>query len=269
MDIGRLTFIVISIIVPILVVLFALRSLWAARTLRTDDWSHDLRVSIEDVLRDAKTGDLILFSGRGGDSGLIKGWSWQSWSHCGMVVRDPNIDGNRPAKTPYLWHANVSDCSTDAIQHKSLPEGGTQLNDLEVSLRAYNGVICWRPISKEIPWQQFNPVIKDLSQQGFCRNYLDLLGVTQTPVGEVIRSVRGNIPIRPDQHFCSELVVRSYQLTDVLGDACPMHIHPVHFTSEHDGVLSWKEPYRLGYMYLVKTASPLDQIEEVPFFSGV
>lgn len=263
MDVPRIVFVVISMVVPIIVVLFAMRSLWAARSLRTDKWPSNLRVSVEDVLRRAKTGDLVLFSGQGGDSGLIKGWSWNPWSHCGIVVRDPNINGQRPDGHLYLWHANVNDTRLDAIQHKSLPEGGTQLNDLEVCLRAYNGVICWRPISREIPHQKFNAVLKDLSENKFCRDYWDLLGVTGTPIGNVIRAVRGEIPPRLDQYFCSGLAARSYQLAGALGDTCIMHIHPSHFTENRDAKMPWQPPYRLESEYLVNTEMP-----ELPFFSG-
>ena len=248
----KITFVVISIVIPIIVVLFAMRSLWAARSLRTDDWPGDLRVSIDQVLRQAKTGDLILFSGQGGDSGLIKGWSWSPWSHCGIVVHDPNVNGERSGRHLYLWHANVNDNYLDAIQQKPLPDGGTQLNDLEVCLRAYNGVICWRPISEEIPYQKFNAVLKDLSEKAFNHNYWDLLGVTQTPIGDAIRGVRGNIPVRPDQYFCSGLAVRSYELTGALGKTCAMQIPPAYFTQKYDAKMPWQSPYRLGSEYLVE-----------------
>ena len=256
MDIPRIVFVVISLVIPIVVVLFAMRSLWAARSLRTDAWPNNLRVSIDHVLREAKTGDLVLFSGCGGDSGLIKGWSWNPWSHCGIVVRDPNINGQRPDRHLYIWHANVNDSYVDAIQQKSLPNGGTQLNDLEVCLRAYNGVICWRPISEEIPHQKFNAVLKDLSEHKFCRDYWDLLGVTQTPIGDAIRTVRGEIPTRPDQHFCSGLAARSYQLTGALEKTCTMQIHPAHFTQKYDAKMPWRDPYRLGSEYLVENHFP-------------
>lgn len=251
MNVARTMFVIISMVVPIVVVLFAMRSFWSARSLQTDKWPSNLRVTVEHVLQKAKTGDLILFSGNGGDSALIKGWSWNPWSHCGIVVRDPNINGERPERHLYLWHANVNDTRPDAIQHKPLPEGGTQLNDLEVCLRAYNGVICWRPISKEIPYCKFNAVLKDLSKNKFCRNYWDLLGVTQSPLGDAIRAVCGKVSVRHGAYFCSGLAARSYQLTGALGDTCAMQIHPSHFTEKRDSEIPWQHPYRLGSEYLI------------------
>ncbi len=267
MDAFRTAFLCISFLIPIFVMLFALRSLCSARAMRADDWLLDTRVSIEQLLRDAKTGDMLLFSGYGAGSFTIKAWSWCPYSHCGMVIRNGD--------SSYMWNANVDESRIDAIQRKPLTTGGTQLNDLEVSVRGYDGVILWRPLSVAIPPYKINPILKDLSEKEFSHDYLDLLGSTPTPLGEAITYCRGRLPSHDDRYFCSELLVRSYQLVDALdATQCPLHVHPVHFTDQYDTQMGWKAPYRLGFTYLVETPasvpipSKLDLIEEVPFFGG-
>lgn len=242
----RTAFLCISFLIPVFVMLYALLSLCSAMVMRLDDWPLDTRVSIEQLLRDAKTGDLLLFSGYGSGSFMIKAWSWCPYSHCGMVIRNGNA--------LYLWNANVDDSWIDAIQKKSLSTGGTQLNDLEVCVRAYDGAIFWRPLSVEIPPSIINPILKDLSEKEFNHDYLDLLGSTQTPLGGFITRCRGHLPSHDDRYFCSELVTRSYQLAGVLdASQCPLQSHPVHFTDKYDAQMGWKVPYRLGFTYLVET----------------
>ncbi len=244
MDLFRTCFLCVSFLIPIFVMLFVLRSLGSATAMRVDDWPLDTRVSIEQLLRDAKTGDLLLFSGYGSSSFMIKAWSWCPYSHCGMVIRHENAC--------YLWNANVDESRIDAIQKKPLSAGGTQLNDLEVSVRAYDGVIFWRPLSVALPAQKINPILKDLSEKDFSHDYLDLLGSTQTPLGSAITYCRGRLPSHDDRYFCSELIARSYQLVDALdATQCPLYVHPVHFTDRYDAEMGWKAPYRLGFTYLV------------------
>lgn len=261
MDAFRTGFVVVSLFLPLVVVLFVLRSLWAARAHRAEEWPDALTVSVQHVLDHAKTGDILLFSGFGGDSSIIKGWSWSSWSHVGIIVRG--------SSGVYLWHANVDDSRLDAIRGRPLSDGGTQLNDLEVILRAYNGALIWRPLSQEIPSHLMNPIIKDYSEHDFNRSYLDMLSSTVTPVGSTIRALRGPVSGPADAHFCSELVTKTYQLVGALGkDLTPLFVHPVHFTDLNDTRMPWKEPYRPGFSYLVRPDPRTDPTVELPFFGG-
>ena len=53
----------------------------------------------EDIRGDLRTGDIILFSGKGGISHAIKLTTNSKWSHVGMVLRLPE------SQAAFLWES--------------------------------------------------------------------------------------------------------------------------------------------------------------------
>jgi hypothetical protein len=60
------------------------------------------------VLALAKTGDIVIFSNKGKDAMIIKGWSDSPWTHVGIIYRDPKT------QTCYLWHCDPVNYRRDA-----------------------------------------------------------------------------------------------------------------------------------------------------------
>jgi len=59
-----------------------------------DEWETP-DVTADEVVANAKTGDIILFSGKGPDAQLIRATSVNPlWSHVGVIVKLRDQDGN-------------------------------------------------------------------------------------------------------------------------------------------------------------------------------
>lgn len=254
-DLFRTVFVTLSLGGPLLAMLFGARALWEARAARPErDWPPALCVSPAHVLQEARTGDILLFSGSGADSALIRGWSWSPWTHCAMVVCSAQMRSPRK----FAWHANVNDGWSDVRTCRPLADGGAQLNDLARVLHEYQGAVFWRPLSNAVEPALLFPAIKELADHGFNHDYADMLSCTRTPIGLALRALRGSDACAaPERHFCSELMARTYQLCGVLGRRPPaLYVHPCHFASPDDRALPWVEPYRPGFLYWIRRDTP-------------
>jgi len=86
---------------------------------------HELRDEL-------KTGDLILFSGKGAISNVIKLFSGGKWSHVGMVLRVPALDD-----AVLLWESTTLSDIPDI--ESELPTKGVQVVPLSQRLSKYRG----------------------------------------------------------------------------------------------------------------------------------
>ena len=81
-----------------------------------------------------KTGDILLFSGQGGMSGLIKCATFSPWSHVGIVLRFPfQFKGSEDGL--YLLHSYNEEFGTDVISGDQ--KEGVQLNVLKDAIVRY------------------------------------------------------------------------------------------------------------------------------------
>jgi len=176
-------------------------------------------------LDDCKTGDVILFSGRGRDSATVKAWSASPWSHVGLAYREAQRG------QLYLWHADAISYRKDVRNGKH--EEGAQLNDMEAVLRTYPGHIYVLPLSKPCDQERFEAVCRAVKGVRFNHDLIELLFCTF-----------GVSPWEtdPSTMFCSELVALTLAYCGVIGDRYPFSsYHPSSFI----GALKcdWKGDY--------------------------
>ena len=82
----------------------------------------------QEVLDSLETGDVILFNGQGfWFSYLVEWFTESSWSHVGVVLRDPVFD-NKEMKGLYLWES-AEEAFQDA--EDNCKKWGVQIQDLD------------------------------------------------------------------------------------------------------------------------------------------
>lgn len=105
-----------------------------------DSWT-DASDDIEEILREAETGDLILFQGRGLDAKIIRyGGLNGKWSHVGMFLRDPQTNAL------YITEEYPTLIGPEMI-HGPPFHTGAQVTDATFRLRTYpSGKFAWRKL---------------------------------------------------------------------------------------------------------------------------
>jgi len=205
-----------------------------------------------DVLRRAKTGDLLLFSGYSGDSMIVRAWSWAPLTHVGVVVRESNESG--PA---WLWEANLDETKVDCLRGCSRgKEGGAQLTDLETSLRAYDGRVFWRPLGRALPLERILPTIAACRDFEFNVNSVDLMRscVRRNPFARGAVRIADALRVRKDSErtFCSELAATTllaagaFRTDDIVDpQRFAASVHPQDFGAPSDAPFPpWQPEYR-------------------------
>ena len=95
------------------------------------------------VRKSLKTGDIVLFSGKGGISDWIKLFTGGLWSHIGMVLQLPQGD------MVLIWESttlnNIADFETGTARK------GVQLVPLSERIQSYDGGVAIRRLSKNLP----------------------------------------------------------------------------------------------------------------------
>lgn len=192
----------------------------------------------ERLRADLKTGDLVLFSGKGAISNVIKLFSGGKWSHIGMILRLESF-----GDSVLLWESttlnDVKDIET-GVRTK-----GVQLVPLSQRLENYDGEINLRQLNKKLSDAQMNKLAecrKALSRKPYERSEAELLkaaydGMFGDSKGEDLSSL-----------FCSELVAEAYQCMGLLDDgpkALPSNEYtPLDFSEKR--AMKLKLGYSLG-----------------------
>lgn len=110
------------------------------------EWQGD-RTTIEYILKHARTGDIIMFAGRGGSSDIIRCTSVAKyWSHVGVVVRF----GDQCCIT----EAYKTVIDRDVLRNDY--HTGVQTVDLRERLQSYDGEMAWRPMGANVTPAQVN-----------------------------------------------------------------------------------------------------------------
>ena len=191
-----------------------------------------------------QTGDLLLFSGRGFTSEVIRVFTRSPWSHIGMVVHLP---GN---PHPLVLESTTLSESPDVTLGR--PVAGVALVPLADKLRGYTGTVALR--------RRHGPALSDRQQQLLVRLVKWLL---HRPYKNYVLcnalDVVTGFTRRPDQRgwFCSELVAELYRRLGWL----PRHTRastlvPGHFGSRHMRLQDGK----LGAVELLKAGPDADAI---------
>ncbi len=157
----------------------------------------DLRESIQ-------TGDIILFSGKGGISTGIKWMTNSPWSHVGMALRITGWD------LVMLWESttlsNIRDVETGEEKQ------GVQLVPLSERLKRYDGAVCVRHLIVDRDNSMLSKLEAfrhDMKGRPYEKSKIELLKAAYDgPLGlnqEDLSSL-----------FCSELVAEAYQRMGLL-----------------------------------------------------
>ena len=167
------------------------------------------KVSYEKIRDRVNTGDIILFSGKGGISAGIKWFTGSKWSHVGMALKLPGWD------VILIWE------STTLSKLKDMESGeerqGVQLVPLSERLEKYDGDACIRFLDKKIT-KKMHKKLADLRQELKNRPY-------EENKIELIKSAYdgflGDNEEDLSSLFCSELVAEAYQRIGLLPEDIP------------------------------------------------
>lgn len=157
-----------------------------------------------------KTGDVLLFSGAGLISNLIKFATGSPWSHVAMVMVDERYDFVTSLESTTL--SVVPDLTTGR------PMKGVQLVPLSQRIETYEGEVAWRPVDAprdDGTLRRMFDVRREFMGRPYEKNQLELL---RSALDWSISP-----PNQPDTSsiFCSELVALAWQAAWWLEDVVP------------------------------------------------
>lgn len=161
----------------------------------------------DDVRNNIKTGDIILFSGKGGISHGIKLVTNSKWSHVGMVLRLPD------SKAVFLWESTTLSNLKDAID--GVAKRGVQLVLLSDRLRTYSGEVSVRHLENhEISNDEYMKLMRlreEVRNRPYEEDKIELIKAAYDgPFGRNEEDL--------SSLFCSELVAEAYQRVGLLRD---------------------------------------------------
>jgi hypothetical protein len=145
------------------------------------------------------TGDIVLFSGKGGISAGIKWFTNSRWSHVGMVLVLPEFE------SVMLWESTTLSKLRD--KDTDVPRSGVQLVLLSDKLVDYPGDVAMRLLDTKDRAPFLAPLSKlrlKLRGRPYEKDTIELINAAYDgPFGENIEDL--------SSLFCSELVAAAYQ----------------------------------------------------------
>lgn len=157
------------------------------------------------------TGDVVLFSGKGGISAGIKWFTKSKWSHVGMVIRSIELDAL------LLWESTTLGKLKDVESGKK--RQGVQVTPLSARIQTYDGEVGVRTLAVEESKRK-----NFLSDLVTLRNDLRQRPYEQSKI-ELIRSAYDGVFGANEEDlssvFCSELVAEAYQAMNLLPSSVP------------------------------------------------
>ncbi len=186
------------------------------------------------LLSELKTGDLVLFTGRGLISNL---WQWlgrSAWTHVALVLREPND------AEPQLWEAD-----------REGPRRGTRVVRLAVRMAEFRGRMSARCLNRPLASAQcrrLETLQREMAERSRAPGLLDLMGAADDGWLGGRRDKLGD----PTD---AELVAEAYQRLGLLDDVAhggplPSAYRPRQFAESHD--LPLKNGYALGPELLLR-----------------
>ncbi len=176
----------------------------------------------ETIRKNIKTGDIVLFSGKGAISHGIKLFTLSKWSHVGMVLQLPDSD------TVFLWESTTLANLADAID--GTKKKGVQLVLLSDRLKSYKGDASVRHLKgitvDKNKYKTLMAFRKEVRNRPYEKSELELIkSAYDGPWGHNEEDL--------SSLFCSELVAEAYQRLRLLPDDVPSNEYtPKDFTEE-------------------------------------
>ncbi len=152
-----------------------------------------------------QTGDVVLFSGKGGISAGIKWATASRWSHVGMVLCMPEYD------FVALWESTTLSGLTDLDTKE--PRKGVQLVPLSARLASYDGEVAVRQLTGVTlsgeDMQELMSLRREVSGRPYEASEMELIRAAYDgPFGRNKEDL--------SSLFCSELVAEAYQRMGLL-----------------------------------------------------
>ena len=153
-----------------------------------------------------QTGDIVLFSGKGGISTGIKWMTDSKWSHVGMVINVPEWD------FVLLWESTTLSSLRDL--ETGTARKGVQLVPLSERIQSYNGEASVRHLTCQRTPQMANTLSalrKEVKGRPYEEYETELIKAAYDgPLGANTEDLR--------TLFCSELVAEAYQRMGILSE---------------------------------------------------
>jgi len=193
-----------------------------------------------DVRDTLKTGDIVLFSGKGGISEGIKFFTLSKWSHVGMVYRI--VEPLDPEGSVFCWESttlsNIEDADTGKLTN------GVQRVEFSERLErcfATGYEISVRPLNKALPDEKvraLNLFRHEVSGRPYEKDKIEL-------IKSAYDGLFGQNKEDLSSLFCSELVAEAYQRMELLDENRPSNEYtPKDFSREKN--LTLLGGYSLG-----------------------
>lgn len=156
--------------------------------------------SYSSIRNELKTGDLVLFSGKGAFSDIIKYGTLSKWSHIGMILHIPEYDFLT------VWESTTLSDVKDL--ESGIPRKGVQLVPLSDRVQKYSGYISVRQLQgADLPENSLRKLMelrKELKGKRYERSKMELFkSAYDGPFGHNSEDL--------SSLFCSELVAEAYQ----------------------------------------------------------
>ena len=168
------------------------------------------------------TGDIVLFSGKGGISAGIKWATLSRWSHVGMIVVLPEYD------FVTVWESTTLSSMLD-LDTKT-PRKGVQLVPLSLRVEDYPGDIAVRQL-RDVTFdkealRQLMALRREFAGREYEQNKIELIRAAYDgPFGRNAEDLTSL--------FCSELVAEAYQRLGLLGEEKPSNEYtPADFSAD-------------------------------------
>ena len=162
----------------------------------------------EDIRGDLKTGDIVLFGGKGFISWVIQKVTKSEYSHVGMIIRIDGFD------FVALWESTTLNDTPD-IYHKK--RKGVQIVQLSERLKGYKGKVVVRMLHDFEFGEEQEKILADLRKEvnnaPYEKNWLSLAksALDKTFVGKNKKKDLSSL-------FCSELVAEAYMRLGLIED---------------------------------------------------
>lgn len=168
----------------------------------------------QDIRTKLKTGDIVLFSGKGPVSAGIKIATGSKWSHVGMVFVLPEYDFVCVWESTTL--SNIKDLQSDQARQ------GVQLVPLRERVNKYNGQIAVRQLqgfeADTTSLNKLNCFRKDVANRPYEQNKIELIKSAYDGLFGANQECLSSL-------FCSELVAEAYQRLGLLSELVPSNEH--------------------------------------------
>ncbi|OUS24539.1 hypothetical protein A9Q99_24395 [Gammaproteobacteria bacterium 45_16_T64] len=164
----------------------------------------------QEIRGDLNTGDIVLFSGKGGISAGIKWGTLSKWSHVGMILNFPEYD------FVTVWESTNLDNTIDL--DTAIPRKGVQLVPLSARVNGYKGDIAVRKLigvnQDAMDIGALMQLRKEIAGRKYEESVIELFKAAYDgPLGRNSEDL--------SSLFCSELVAEAYQRLGLLTEVKP------------------------------------------------